>query len=486
MPTGESEMFNTNQKCRFHVVNKCVFFTCIICAFVLSQALAKEEEAGFKGKIDECELIEELKRVQGKEEFVTGYVINANTLAKIIRETDYDIKLNKCRIEGELIISSVSTSALEGLQFPTDWSNKEREELFTKKAFMRIDNEDLTIEKYQIIDNLLALEHCNIESIRAINSVFNKNVVLAYVKVGDLDFSDSIFWGGIIIGGDSLIKNSADFNDAVLDRFAIFAGVNFEDKVSYRRAKFRGYTDFQDCTSFSNGANFEYAEFHSDAIIYLCDAKYVDFQEAIFSKSFKFSSREETEKINFVGAKFSGATYLTDLKVKNDANFRYAIFDKLVSLQGSEIGWLDLSSATFNDIVDLKRVKLGGLAFQSIEQLGLVRGLFSLQNAEIGCLHLQNIVFENDVDMSFVKIGAMSTLPNYDGINDKWMIPNILNHRPIELIIYNRSGNEIYSTNDYANDWDGIYKGSPLPEGTYYYLLKTKNNYCTGNINIVK
>jgi hypothetical protein len=39
-------------------------------------------------------------------------------------------------------------------------------------------------------------------------------------------------------------------------------------------------------------------------------------------------------------------------------------------------------------------------------------------------------------------------------------------------VIINRWGNEVYKTTNYKNDW----QGTGLSEGTYYYLLRVREN----------
>jgi gliding motility-associated-like protein len=41
--------------------------------------------------------------------------------------------------------------------------------------------------------------------------------------------------------------------------------------------------------------------------------------------------------------------------------------------------------------------------------------------------------------------------------------------------IFNSWGIELYRNEDYQNDWNGIYNGGPLPDGTYFYSLKYKS-----------
>lgn len=62
--------------------------------------------------------------------------------------------------------------------------------------------------------------------------------------------------------------------------------------------------------------------------------------------------------------------------------------------------------------------------------------------------------------------------PNGDGYNDKWVVndPNISGN--IKVNIYNRFGNEVYSSGNYNNDWQGIFNNNPLPQATYYYVIE--------------
>ena len=63
--------------------------------------------------------------------------------------------------------------------------------------------------------------------------------------------------------------------------------------------------------------------------------------------------------------------------------------------------------------------------------------------------------------------------PNGDGLNDALKIPCVdqldLNS---ELKIFNRWGDEVYTSTAYKNDWTGTYNGKQLPAGTYFYLLR--------------
>jgi gliding motility-associated-like protein len=77
--------------------------------------------------------------------------------------------------------------------------------------------------------------------------------------------------------------------------------------------------------------------------------------------------------------------------------------------------------------------------------------------------------------------------PNADGYNDYFVIKNIQYFQPVKLSIFNRWGDELFSSSNYKNDWDGKYKGKNLPEGSYYYYIETREKLLIkGAINILR
>jgi gliding motility-associated-like protein len=63
--------------------------------------------------------------------------------------------------------------------------------------------------------------------------------------------------------------------------------------------------------------------------------------------------------------------------------------------------------------------------------------------------------------------------PNGDGINDKWLVTNGAScSKQIIAKVFNRYGELVYSNEYYNNDWDGKYKGKPVADGTYYFVLQ--------------
>jgi gliding motility-associated-like protein len=72
--------------------------------------------------------------------------------------------------------------------------------------------------------------------------------------------------------------------------------------------------------------------------------------------------------------------------------------------------------------------------------------------------------------------------PNGDGKNDTFTIDGIENLANT-LEIFNRWGRIVYDTENYKNNWDGVSNketfgknGEKLPVGTYYYVLKIKED----------
>ena len=62
--------------------------------------------------------------------------------------------------------------------------------------------------------------------------------------------------------------------------------------------------------------------------------------------------------------------------------------------------------------------------------------------------------------------------PNGDGKNDKFRVSNLTYQRILEFRVFNRWGQEVYSTNDATAGWDGTYGGKPQDIGAYSYMIR--------------
>jgi gliding motility-associated-like protein len=79
--------------------------------------------------------------------------------------------------------------------------------------------------------------------------------------------------------------------------------------------------------------------------------------------------------------------------------------------------------------------------------------------------------------------------PNGDGINDRWNIEPLDLFNDADLQVYNRYGQLVFRNIGIIKPWNGTRNGTPLPVGTYYYVLdlKIKNEKpMTGSVTILR
>lgn len=87
------------------------------------------------------------------------------------------------------------------------------------------------------------------------------------------------------------------------------------------------------------------------------------------------------------------------------------------------------------------------------------------------------------------KLSVINTFtPNGDGINDTWTIKYLESYPGNTVDVYNRYGEKVYSSVGYGIPWDGTYKGTNLPPGTYYYIINPKNGrkVVSGSVTIIR
>ena len=65
--------------------------------------------------------------------------------------------------------------------------------------------------------------------------------------------------------------------------------------------------------------------------------------------------------------------------------------------------------------------------------------------------------------------------PNGDGMHETWVITNISKYPGVSVKVFNRYGQLVYNSIGYGNAWDGKFNGSPLPFGTYFYVIEPGN-----------
>ena len=79
--------------------------------------------------------------------------------------------------------------------------------------------------------------------------------------------------------------------------------------------------------------------------------------------------------------------------------------------------------------------------------------------------------------------------PNGDNYNDTWVIGNIGLYPNASVKVFNKWGNEIYSSKGEYKPWNGEFNAAPLPSEVYYYIIVLGNNEeneYTGTITIIR
>lgn len=78
--------------------------------------------------------------------------------------------------------------------------------------------------------------------------------------------------------------------------------------------------------------------------------------------------------------------------------------------------------------------------------------------------------------------------PNNDGINDTWILKDLVAYPGATVDVYSRYGAPVFSSIGYKKAWDGTSNGVRLPEGTYYFIIKLNEKLkpMTGNVTILR
>ncbi len=99
--------------------------------------------------------------------------------------------------------------------------------------------------------------------------------------------------------------------------------------------------------------------------------------------------------------------------------------------------------------------------------------------SEYGCESSASVTVTVDPDYTFEATNVIT--PNGNGQNELWYVKNLELYDDCDIVIVNRWGNEVYASRGYTTPWDGTLDGEPLPEGTYYYVVK-----CDGTEKVYK
>jgi gliding motility-associated-like protein len=99
------------------------------------------------------------------------------------------------------------------------------------------------------------------------------------------------------------------------------------------------------------------------------------------------------------------------------------------------------------------------------------------------CTPIALTIRVNDVNDTLEIANYLS--PNNDNINDRWIIRGI-QFIQAEVKVFNASGNLVFQSFDYQNDWNGTSNGQRLPPGVYIYVVRTANSEYRGTLTLAR
>jgi gliding motility-associated-like protein len=104
-----------------------------------------------------------------------------------------------------------------------------------------------------------------------------------------------------------------------------------------------------------------------------------------------------------------------------------------------------------------------------------VNSTYVLQAEDVNT-HCKSIDAVNIKSVTEVYIPNAFT-PDGNSHNDKWEIPSLAQYPGAQVTIFNRYGQKIFETKNYVNNmWDGTFRGTKQPNGTYVYYINLNDS----------
>ncbi|UCS92362.1 gliding motility-associated C-terminal domain-containing protein [Echinicola marina] len=78
--------------------------------------------------------------------------------------------------------------------------------------------------------------------------------------------------------------------------------------------------------------------------------------------------------------------------------------------------------------------------------------------------------------------------PNEDGTNDTWGVEELRYQTGVRIMIFEKSGNRLFYTENPEKRWDGTYKGKEMAVGSYFWVIESKEDdkVRRGTLNLLK
>lgn len=106
-----------------------------------------------------------------------------------------------------------------------------------------------------------------------------------------------------------------------------------------------------------------------------------------------------------------------------------------------------------------------------------------------GCTDSTGLMVYIDYTMPYFIPNAFT--PNGDGLNDEFKIEGLKHQKLVQFSIYNRYGQEVFSTHNIDQGWDGTYLGQPCDMDVYYYVIElakpnAENEVIKGDVSLIR
>lgn len=87
---------------------------------------------------------------------------------------------------------------------------------------------------------------------------------------------------------------------------------------------------------------------------------------------------------------------------------------------------------------------------------------------DIGCNLTASVFVEANIGCFFI---ATAITPNGDGVNDSWVLGGFEYYPEVQVNVFNRWGQTVFSSTGYNAQWDGRFNGQLLPVADYYFTI---------------
>lgn len=201
---------------------------------------------------------------------------------------------------------------------------------------------------------------------------------------------------------------------------------------------------------------------------------YTTNEEGLYSVNVDFGSCISTASINLQKIKFTSSLNITDTYTLSEGETK------------NVIATTDAVNPSYRWYLDDALITGATAASLNINEIGNYKVIIT-QNS--GCISFNEMLFtiNSFIDSNAVTIPNLIS-PNSDGINDTWIIPQKYTAgTDTEIILMNSTGELVFKTNNYLNNWPENILNFKNINPVYYYIINPKNGEAKkGSITVVK